>query len=245
LNERQITGIKNKNYLRRCDMMRVTYHGHACWTVSSETHSVIIDPFLTGNELAKIKPSDVKGISAVLVTHGHFDHLGDAVEIAKANNAPVISVFEIVNYVTKRGAQGHPMHIGGAYNFPFGRVKLTIAHHASTTDEGATGNPCGIILQMGGKTLYHAGDTGLFYDMKLIGEMNQIDIALLPIGGNFTMDIDDAVKAVEFLKPKIAIPMHYDTFPVIKADPNEFVKKVEKLGVKGIVLKVEESYEVK
>lgn len=226
-------------------MIKLTYHGHACFTVESETHRVVIDPFLTGNELARIKPQDLKEISAVLVTHGHFDHLGDAVEIAKANNAPVISVFEVVNYAMKKGAQGHPMHIGGSYNFPFGRVKLTIAHHGSTTDEGAAGNPCGILLQMGGKTIYHAGDTGLFYDMKLIGQMNKIDVALLPIGGNFTMDIDDAVKAVELLRPKVAIPMHYDTFPVIKADPQEFVRKVKKLRVKGIVLGIEESYELK
>lgn len=226
-------------------MIKLTYHGHACFTVESETHRVVIDPFLTGNELARITPQDLKEISAVLVTHGHFDHLGDAVEIAKANNAPVISVFEVVNYAMKKGAQGHPMHIGGSYNFPFGRVKLTIAHHGSTTDEGAAGNPCGILLQMGGKTIYHAGDTGLFYDMKLIGQMNKIDVALLPIGGNFTMDIDDAVKAVELLRPKVAIPMHYDTFPVIKADPQEFVRKVKKLRVKGIVLGIEESYELK
>ena len=128
--------------------------------------------------------------------------------------------------------------------FPFGRVKLTIAHHGSTTDTGATGNPCGFIVTMEGKTIYHAGDTGLFYDMKLIGETNNIDVALLPIGDNFTMGIEDAVRAVEFLRPKTAIPMHYNTWDVIKQDPNRFIEGLKGSKTKGLVIEVGCSIEI-
>ncbi len=200
--------------------MKLTYQGHSCFIFDEGGHSVIIDPFLTDNPFAKIKPGDVK-VEAVLVTHGHFDHLGDSIEISKKNKAPVIAPFELVNYCIERGTTGHPMHIGGSYNFPFGRVKLTIAFHGSTTDTGAVGNPCGMLVTMGSKSVYHAGDTALFSDMALIGP---VDCALVPIGDNFTMGIEDAVKAVDFIKPRLAIPMHYNTFDVIKQDPEEFRK---------------------
>lgn len=223
--------------------MRITWQGHSCFIVEAEGKSIIIDPFLKGNPTAKIEPSKVS-VNAVLVTHGHGDHLGDAVEIAKKNNAPVIGTFELVNYCTAKGAAGHPMHIGGSHSFPFGRVKLTIAHHGSSADTGQLGNPCGFIVSMGGRTIYHAGDTGLFSDMALIGDTNNIDVAMLPIGDNFTMGIEDAARAVGLLKPRIVIPMHYNTFDLIRQDPEVFKNSLPQKGLRVEIMKPGESIEV-
>ncbi len=222
-------------------MAKATFLGHACVVVEHGDHRLIIDPFLTGNPQAASRADDID-VSYVLLTHGHGDHLGDAVAIAKRCGATIIANFELANYCAREGATVHPMHIGGAREFDFGRVKLTIAHHGGGAGENAsiyTGPPVGFLITTGGKTLYHSGDTGLFYDMKLIGEMNAIDLAFLPIGDNFTMGIDDAVKAVEFLKPKVVVPMHYDTFDVIQADPKVFADRVT--GSKVRILKPGES----
>lgn len=224
-------------------MPKITFLGHSAFYMEGEKGKLVIDPFLTGNPVAQIKPEDLK-VDFVLLTHGHGDHIGDAVDIAKANNATIIAPFELANYCADQGANVHPMHIGGARQFPFGKVKLTIAHHGSAAPNGTyTGNPCGFLITMDGKTFYHSGDTGLFYDMKLIGEMNSIDVAVLPIGDNFTMGVDDAVKATEFLKPKMVIPMHFKTFDVIDVEPGDFVSKVKVLGFNSEILAVNGNYE--
>ena len=227
-------------------MVSLHFHGHSCWEITDGTHRVLIDPFLTGNELADVGPESFDELDAILLSHGHGDHIGDAVQIAQRTKALVVSNFEIVSYLTNKGCAGHPMHIGGGRSFPFGHVKLTIAHHGSTGPEGeALGNPVGMVLTMGGKKIYHAGDTGVFLDMQLIREMSgPLDAALLPIGDNFTMGIDDAVKATELLGARLNIPMHYDTFDVIKADAREFVQKVEERGGKAKVVRPGESHEL-
>lgn len=211
--------------------MKLRYFSHSAFQITTDSGKVIlIDPFLDGNPTSPVKSDDVTA-DVIILTHGHGDHIGDAFKIAKRCDSQFICVNELGNYCIKNGFKSHNMHIGGGYNFDFGRVKFTIAHHGSMTpDEYYAGEPSGVILTIGGKVIYHTGDTGLFYDMKLIGELNKIDYMLLPIGDNFTMGIDDAVKAVEFVNPKTAIPIHYNTFPVINADPNEFKEKVKKLG---------------
>jgi len=223
-------------------MPKATFMGHSCVMLTDGKHKIIIDPFLSGNEKAAVPPDKVD-VDFILITHGHGDHIGDAVAIAKRTGATVISNYEIMNLVSRQGVQkAHPLHIGGGANFDFGRVKMTIAHHGGGYGPDAsiyTGPAAGFLVTIGGKVVYHAGDTGLFYDMKLIGDMNKIDLAFLPIGDNFTMGIDDAVKAVEFLGTRHVVPMHYDTFPIIQADPRQFARKV--IGSQVHILKPGES----
>jgi L-ascorbate metabolism protein UlaG (beta-lactamase superfamily) len=206
----------------------------------------MIDPFLSDSPTADIKPEEVD-VDFILLTHGHGDHVGDAIEIGKRTGALLIAPYELASYCGAQGLEVHPMHIGGGYDFPWGRVQLTIAHHGSALveDNGNTiylGNPCGFLLKVEEKIIYFAGDTGLFLDMKLIGDRNRIDLALLPIGDNFTMGIEDAITAAEYLKPKVAIPMHYGTWELIDTDPQAFADGAEKVGVKAVILEVGESY---
>ena len=225
--------------------MKLKYFSHSAFQVTTNSGKIIlIDPFLDGNPTSPVKSNEVKA-DYIILTHAHGDHIGDAFNIAKRCDPLFIAVNELANYCASKGFKAHNMHIGGGYNFEFGRVKFTIAHHGSMTPDGTyAGEPSGVILSIDGKNLYHTGDTGLFYDMKLIGEMTPIDCMCMPIGDNFTMGINDAVKAVELVNPKLAIPMHYNTFPVIAADPFEFKKKVEQIGKKARVLNFGEEIEL-
>ncbi len=217
--------------------MKLRYFSHSSFQITSDAGQVIlIDPFLDDNPTAPVCSADVAA-DFIILTHAHGDHVGDAFKIAARTNPLFICVNELANYVIGKGFRAHNMHIGGSRDFPFGRVKFTIAHHGSMTpDNTYAGEPAGVILTVDGKSLYHTGDTGLFYDMKLIGEMTPLDYMLLPIGDNFTMGIRDAVKAVELAAPGIAIPMHYNTFPVINADPQDFKKQVMAIGKKAVVM---------
>lgn len=225
--------------------MKLRYFSHSAFQITTgKGKKILIDPFLDDNPNSPVKSNQVDA-DYIILTHGHGDHLGDAFKIAKRCDSLFICLNELANYCSEKGFKAHNMHIGGSHLFEFGKVKLTIAHHGSMTpDNYYAGEPSGVVLTIEGKSIYHTGDTGLFYDMKLIGEMTKLDYMLLPIGDNFTMGIEDAVKAVELANPKIAIPMHYNTFPIINADPFEFKKKVEAIGKQCIVMKFGEEIEL-
>ncbi len=211
--------------------MKLRYFSHSAFQITTQNGvRILIDPFLDGNPTSPIKSDQIEA-EYIIITHGHGDHFGDAFKIAKRCNSTFICVDEIANYCISKGFRAHNMHIGGGFNFDFGRVKFTIAHHGSLTPDGHYGGqPAGVLVFADNKCIYHTGDTGLFYDMKLIGDLNKIDCMLLPIGDNYTMGIDDALRALDFVNPKFAIPMHYNTFPVIKADPYKFKEKVENIN---------------
>ncbi|KGR91168.1 metal-dependent hydrolase [Ureibacillus massiliensis 4400831 = CIP 108448 = CCUG 49529] len=211
--------------------MEISYHGHSVVKIKTNGKEILIDPFIRGNGLTDLKVEEEKP-DVILLTHGHGDHVGDTVELAKANNSLVVAPNELAVYLSWQGVNTHPMHIGGARQFDFGKVKFTLAFHGSSyiTENNEiiyTGMPSGILFTAEDVTIYHAGDTALFGDMKLIGERNNIDVAFLPIGDNFTMGPEDAAYAVSLLKPKTVIPIHYNTFPPIQQDPNEFAKLVK------------------
>jgi L-ascorbate metabolism protein UlaG (beta-lactamase superfamily) len=227
-------------------MVKLVFHGHSCWEVQGAKHRVLIDPFLTGNPAADVEPPHFTKLDAILISHGHGDHLGDAEAIAKQTGAVIVANYEIGLYYEARGCKTHGMSIGGGHDFPFGRVKLVIAHHGSTGPEGESlGSPAGIVLHIDGKRIYHAGDTGVFLDMQLIAELSgPFDACMLPIGDNYTMGIDDAVRACEMIRAKVHLPMHYNTFPAIEADGAEFARKVEAKGLLGKTVDVGKSIDV-
>jgi L-ascorbate metabolism protein UlaG (beta-lactamase superfamily) len=209
-------------------MSQALYLGHSAVLLTHGAHRLLIDPYLTGSPHAAARADEISA-DYILVSHGHGDHLGDAIPIARRTGATVIATYELAAYCAEQGAKTHAMHVGGAHDFDFGRVKLTIAHHGGGAGPGAaryTGPAVGFLVTLGESTIYHAGDTGLFYDMKLIGETHRIELAFLPIGDNYTMGIEDAVRAVEFLRPRRVVPMHYGAFPEVTADPYDFAARV-------------------
>ena len=226
--------------------MKVSFHGHSFVKIESKGKTILIDPFITGNDLTDVKVSDVKP-DVIIVTHGHGDHLGDTVELAKRHHSLVIANFELATYLSWQGLKTHGMSIGGAYQFDFGKVKLTPAFHGTglmTEDKQIIylGMPAGVLITIEDKTIYHAGDTALFSDMKLIGDRHPIDLAFLPIGDNFTMGPEDAAYAAKLLGAKQVVPVHYNTFPPIKQDPYTFIEMLDE-GV-GIVLEAGEAVEL-
>jgi len=225
--------------------MILQYLGHSAFRlVTAEGISILIDPYLDKNPLATAKAKQLIA-DYIIVTHAHGDHLGDTLSIARPGETTIICVSELASVISKIGFKVHAMQIGGAFLFEFGRVKLVQALHGSVTPDGIYGGlAAGVVLTINGVTIYHCGDTGLFGDMQLIGQLNKINYLLIPIGGNYTMDIEDAAYAVGLIKPQLAIPMHYNTFPMIQVNPQDFVDKIEARGYKGKVMTIGEEMEL-
>ncbi|WP_345157515.1 metal-dependent hydrolase [Pontibacter saemangeumensis] len=217
--------------------MNITYYGQSCFLFEIGQHRVLFDPFISPNELAS--QIDVNAIKAdyILLSHGHQDHVYDAEQIARNNNATIVAIHEIATWYSNKGiGKTHPMNIGGKVTMPFGTVKMVSAVHSSSLPDGSNGGvAAGFVIETEGTTFYFAGDTALTFDMKLIPEQYDLDFALLPIGDNFTMDIHDAVLAADFVQTDTIIGMHYDTFPYIEIDKAE-AKEVAQLADKELIL---------
>jgi len=221
-------------------MKRLTYLGHSAFCIEKDADAVLIDPFITGARNTEFDFRKKK-ICAVIVTHAHFDHLGDALEISKFSKAPIIAVFELANYCRLKGAEAIGLGIGGKLEFKWGALKLLSAVHSSSNPELPYGGlAAGVLLDIDGTVIYHAGDTALMPDFTMIGELYNPYYALLPIGGRYTMDIEDAALAAKMLFSPEIIPMHYNTFPEIKADVKKFAALIEEQGQKCLPLKVNE-----
>lgn len=229
--------------------MKITYHGQSTIEINTNGKSIIIDPFISGNPASQVKVDEIK-VDAVLLTHAHMDHILDAAPIAKANNAPIVANPELAAYMSWKGAETIGMNIGGTLDLGYAKAKMTHAFHSSGIIDEENKNilyggmPSGYIIEAEGKTIHHAGDTGLFGDMKLIGDRHNIDIAFVPIGDHYTMGPEDALQAAEWYQAKLVIPIHYNTFPAIEQNAHDFVQKLEQLGFKGKVLEIGESIEL-
>ena len=226
--------------------MKITYFGHACFLVEIDDVALLFDPFITGNELAKdVKIETIKP-DYILISHGHFDHIQDAVVIGKQSNAKVIANYEITTWLTQQGlTYCFPLNIGGSWVFDFAKIKYVYAAHSSTLPDGSNGGaPGGFLIETNDKNFYFAGDTGLTSDMKLIGDYKQIDFAFLPIGDNFTMGIDNAILCSEFIKCNQIIGMHFDTFEYIKIDKSLALERFTKAGKNLKLMSIGESIQL-
>jgi L-ascorbate metabolism protein UlaG (beta-lactamase superfamily) len=215
--------------------MEIRFLGQACFTLSDDDTTVLIDPFLTGNPKGAVSADDVAA-THILLTHGHADHFGDTVPIAKRTGASVTAIVEIAHEVGEEGIEVHDPNLGGTVKFDWGWVKLVPAWHTSTTPKGTVSTPAGLLINFKDTIVYHLGDTSLFSDLDLVGKRNPIDVALMCIGGHYTMDRHDAVDAARLVGAKTVIPCHYDTFPLIEADAQAFKSDTESATGSNVVV---------
>ena len=226
--------------------MKITYYGHSCFSVLVNGKNLLFDPFITPNKLASHIVVDQIKADYIFVSHGHEDHIADAVRIATNNGSVMVSNWEIINWAINQGVTStHPMNIGGHWFFDFGKVKCVNAVHSSSLPDGTYGgNPMGFLVETGEQSFYYSGDTALNYDMKLIGEFKKMDFALLPIGNNFTMGIDNAIIAAGFIRCDKIIGLHYDTFDTIKIDHEEAIDKFSRAGKDLLLPAIGETIEI-